>query len=105
MRLGSLGIRGSVTSCDKKGGKRKAKKSENNRFKRIFGTRSSGLHIYINMYWTLTSQWNVVIGLKTGISLQDRRSTIVGVLGQQQARESVHVLGLAGPTRTWILTS
>lgn len=67
--LGSWGYGEVVTSCKKRG---KRKKSDNNRFLRMLGPRPSGIHIY--MY--STSQWNVVIGLKTGISRLDRRSTI-----------------------------
>lgn len=43
------------------------------------------------------SPWNAVIRLKTGISLQDRRSRIVGALGQQRAREGVPALPSAWP--------
>ena len=43
------------------------------------------------------SPWNVVIGLETGISLQDRRCRAVGVLGQHRAREGVPALAWPDP--------
>lgn len=43
-------------------------------------------------------QWNVVMALKTGISLQDLHCRKVGGLGQHRARETVPALGLAGST-------